>query len=324
MSSLLHSENHTTAVLLHEVIYFAYSIAGYEIEMDPYLLNLFLHLSDSLHFGRTSRVCNISPSGLSRAIKRLEQEVGQELFDRDRRHVKLTSGGALFREYAVGVLEKWSELKNALQEQKDVLSGEISLFCSVTASYSLLSDILGVFRRQYPLMHIRLLTGDEASAIPAVINGDVDVSIAARPDNLPDNLEFAALTKTSLVFIASGGELSISAPENDNQWSQVPMVLPERNLARVRVNEWFDAKGLEPMLYAQVEGNEAIIGLVSLGYGIGVVPKLVLESSPLRSRVRILNVLPELPPYIVGLCMAQQGLHSPGVRALWQLFAEDS
>ena len=47
--------------------------------MDQYSLKMFLELADSLHFGRTSRKCNVSPSVLSRTIQRLEEEVGDYL-----------------------------------------------------------------------------------------------------------------------------------------------------------------------------------------------------------------------------------------------------
>jgi len=61
--------------------------------MDYGALHLFLHLSRTLHFGKTSRECHLSPSALSRTIQRLEGEVGQALFERDQRSVSLTTAG---------------------------------------------------------------------------------------------------------------------------------------------------------------------------------------------------------------------------------------
>ena len=62
--------------------------------MDYDALRLFLHLSRTLHFGRTSRECHISPSALSRSIQRLEAELDSVLFERDQRKVELTAAGA--------------------------------------------------------------------------------------------------------------------------------------------------------------------------------------------------------------------------------------
>ena len=63
-------------------------------------LRLFLHLSRSLHFGRTSQECHVSASALSRAIQRLERNVSQQLFDRDNRSVDLTRAGARLQQFA--------------------------------------------------------------------------------------------------------------------------------------------------------------------------------------------------------------------------------
>ncbi|MCI5223533.1 MAG: LysR family transcriptional regulator, partial [Candidatus Electrothrix sp. AR4] len=61
--------------------------------MDIELLKIFRHLSASLHFGRTSRAYNISPSGMTRTVQRLEAELGEQLFIRDNRSVSLTRAG---------------------------------------------------------------------------------------------------------------------------------------------------------------------------------------------------------------------------------------
>jgi Mn-dependent DtxR family transcriptional regulator len=68
--------------------------------MDYDTLRLFLHLSRTLHFLRTSRACHVSPSALSRAVQRLERETGWPLFERDRRSVRLTPEGARFAAHA--------------------------------------------------------------------------------------------------------------------------------------------------------------------------------------------------------------------------------
>ena len=73
--------------------------------MDYDGLRMFLELSRSLHFLRASRACHVSPSTLSRAVQRLEQETGAVLLERDRRSVRLTAEGGRFAEHARDTLE---------------------------------------------------------------------------------------------------------------------------------------------------------------------------------------------------------------------------
>ena len=95
------------------------------------------------------------------------------------------------------------------------------------------------------------------------------------------------------------------------------MILNERGLARERVDRWFRDKGLRTNIYAQVAGNEAIVSMVSLGFGIGVVPRIVLDNSPLAGKVRIVDAKPALAPYEVGLVTQEKKLSSPLIDAFW-------
>ena len=78
--------------------------------------------------------------------------------------VTLTREGRLFRDYATETLRGWDGLRQQLQQDRDTLRGELSLYCSVTASYSFLYDILSSFRQNYPRIEMKLHTGDPGSA----------------------------------------------------------------------------------------------------------------------------------------------------------------
>jgi LysR family positive regulator for ilvC len=290
--------------------------------MDHYTLNLFLTLAENLHFGRTSQLCNISRSALSRQIQRLEDEVGQKLFERDNRMVTLTPAGVRFVEYASQVSDMWKELKEEILEERSVLKGELSLYCSVTACYSILPEILTVFRRKYPEIHIKLKTGDASAAVTNVQEGRTDIAVAAKPDRLASSIAFKEITKTPLVFIIPAGDWAYSGISPEAlPWDSIPMILPERELARRRVDLWFRNQGIRPHVYAQVSGNEAILAMVNLGFGAGVIPELVFDKRPFEVDVMPIKVMPPLQPYSVGICVQQRRLISPLIKAFWESFS---
>ncbi len=146
--------------------------------MDSKSLQHFLMLADTLHFSRASAACHISPSTLSRTIKQLEDELGVSLFIRDNRSVSLTAEGRRLQTYAREILQQWQTLRSTLQADQQELQGELSMYCSVTASYSFLYEILSRFRQDYPRIEIKLHTGDPAEAIQRVQNGTEDIAIA--------------------------------------------------------------------------------------------------------------------------------------------------
>lgn len=282
--------------------------------MDLYELRIFLHVCRTLNLGKTGEECHISPSALSRLIQRLEDEAGDRLFTRGRRILGLSASGRKFRSFAQDVVDRWDGLKNEIQGED--LQGEISLYCSVTACYGILPDIIERFRARFPRVGLNLQTGSAADAIAAVKNYTADFSIAALPDLLPDDLLFKNLTNTPLVFIAAA-EGGLSQFPVSADLAVIPMILPDHGIARERVDQWFRDKGVKASVYAQVAGNEAIIAMVSLGCGVGVVPALVAENSPMRTKIKILDWRPGLRPYTVGLCARKSALDTKLNAAFW-------
>ncbi len=168
--------------------------------MDIRTLRQFTQLAETLHFGRASEACHVSPSALSRNIRMLEDEAGTVLFERDNRRVALTPAGGLFLDYARDALAQWDAVRSTLLEQADVLHGELSIYCSVTASYSFLFHLLSRFRSDHPAIEIKLHTGDPEHAMQRVQAGSEDIAIGARPDMLPATLAFRSIAETPLVF----------------------------------------------------------------------------------------------------------------------------
>ncbi|MRI31740.1 HTH-type transcriptional activator IlvY [Endozoicomonas sp. OPT23] len=286
--------------------------------MDTKSLHHFLSLAETLHFGRASAAAHVSPSTLSRSIQQLEEKLGVVLFERDNRTVSLTPEGQKFETYARETISQWATIRNELMAESTELKGEISVYCSVTASYSFLYEILNRFRQHYPKIEIKLHTGDPDSAIEHVMSGKEDVVVSARPEQMPSDLRFHSIGLSPLTFIAPAND-EISIPETNEDWAQTPMILSERGIGRQRVDSWFASKKITPRIYSQVAGNEAIVSMVSLGFGIGVVPQIVLDNSPLADRVRVLDVKPWLAAYDVGICVLEKKLKSPLIQAFWEL-----
>ncbi|EEF24237.1 HTH-type transcriptional regulator ilvY, putative, partial [Ricinus communis] len=164
-----------------------------------------------------------------------------------------------------------------------------------------------------------LHTGDQADAIEHVLSGQEDLSIAALPERLPKKLRAQTLLQSPLVFIAPAFPCAVAEMVSAAEvaWDRIPLILSERGLARHGAEQWYRQRGLKPNIYAQVSGHEAIVSMVGLGLGVGVVPELVVHSSPQREMVRSLDVQPELTPFSVGLCVLEQRLEDPLVKAFW-------
>jgi LysR family positive regulator for ilvC len=132
------------------------------------------------------------------------------------------------------------------------------------------------------------------------------------------------LLHTPLVFIAPASpcEVQRQVARRPPPWSELPIVLPASGLARASADRWFRRKRITPRIYSEVSGSEAILALVSLGCGVGIVPRIVMDKSPLRAEVRALEVEPDLGEFRVGVCTQRRNLRSPLIRAFWESMDE--
>lgn len=292
--------------------------------MDLRDLKLFLHLAESRHFGRSARAMHVSPSTLSRQIQRLEEDLGQPLFLRDNRTVTLTDAGEELRQFAQQTLLQYQQLRHTLGQHGPSLSGELRLFCSVTAAYSHLPPILDRFRAEHPLVEIKLTTGDAADAVDKVQGTEADIAIAGRPATLPASIGFMPLGLIPLILIAPALPCPVrsQATQPDPDWSQIPFILPDQGPARQRIDLWFRRQRIpNPQIYATVSGHEAIVSMVALGCGIALLPDVVLENSPepIRNRILELDNVEMVAPFELGICVQKKRLNEPLIDAFWSL-----
>ena len=282
---------------------------------------VFLHLADSLHFGRSAKALHMSPSAVTRAIQRLEEDLGQPLFQRSKRSVTLTRAGEIFRDHARGQVAALARLQEALATEAQTPTGELRIACTVTACHSVLPKLLARCRERYPGIHLQLSTSDAARCLQALEADEVDLAVVPEPDDPPAELRFVRLAHTDLSFIApaSDPELARRARLGGSHWKGLPVILPRRGLERQRIDKWLEQHAARPDIYAEVDGNEAILALVALGCGVGIVPELVRKDSPLRGRIEPVEV--KRPPrgYHVSLCAKERTLARRTAAALWDL-----
>ncbi|HVZ33364.1 MAG TPA: HTH-type transcriptional activator IlvY [Polyangiaceae bacterium] len=284
-------------------------------------LSIFLHLAESLHFARSAKAAGMSPSALTRFIQRLEEELGQPLFQRTRRSVALTRAGEIFRDHARAQLAGHARLMEALAAEKQAPTGELRIACTVTACHSVLPKLFARCRSRFPGIHLQLSTSDAARCMQGLENDEVDLAVVPEPDQPANELRFVRLAHTDLSFIAPSSDAALArrAQLGGNHWNGLPVILPRRGLDRERIDAWLEEQNAEPEVYAEVDGNEAILAMVALGCGVGIVPELVRKDSPLRGRIELVEVRRPPRGYYVSLCAKNRTLSRRTAAALWEL-----
>lgn len=289
--------------------------------MDFNDLNLFIQLAQTQNFSKTAVQHHMSPSTLSRQIQRMEEELGQPLFLRNNRQVVLTEVGLQFLQFAQQNWQQWYQFKQQVRTNSEELSGELKLFCSVTAAYSHLPQVLEKFRVRYPKVEIQLTTGNAAMAVQLVQSQQADLALAGRPLNFPNTLAFHHIDDISLSFIAPRVACSATQllQQDPIDWQQMPFILPVDGMARQRFEQWAREKKIKhPKIYATVAGHEGIIPMVALGCGLALLPDVVIKNSPMNTQVSSLHLDLPIAPFELGVCVQKQRLELPLIKAFWQ------
>ena len=295
--------------------------------MDIKSLDTFLELSKRLHFAQTAHALHMTPSALSRSIQRIEDELKIKLFHRDNRSVKLTQAGLEFASFARQTLSDYYRMQQSLhrlRESHDKVTGELTLFCTVTAAHVYVPNLLNTFRRRYPNADIKLITGDASQGIKLVKSGSVDFAFAADIETLGSSLLFLPVEDVTCSLIAptSAASFTDQLELDEIPWQTIPFVMPESGPLHKAMQEWFAQMNIKPTVYGRVTGHEAIVSMTSLGCGLSIIPDPVLELSPLKHTVRAIQ--PPIPPPTLklGIIALQKEIEQPIMAAFWSLCQE--
>jgi LysR family transcriptional regulator, positive regulator for ilvC len=266
-------------------------------------LSFVVAAADSQNLGSVARSRHVSQSTVSRSVQRIEAALGQPLFVREGRSIVLAADAFRLVDGIRDVVDRWNELVGEASQRPDA---SLSIYCTVTASQTIVPELLSSFRRLHPLVSLRLQTGPASAAIDAVLDGTVDAAIAPLPKGLPKALWAAEVATTSLIAVCS---------PDIRMWADQRIILPRQGLTRELAERWC-RRSLPSFEVQETESHEEVVALAALGSGIGIVPRLVVETSALRQRLRELAPPKRLPMMRLGLVVRARDLGLPGVAAL--------
>ena len=192
-------------------------------------LKEFLYLSEELNFSETARHFYINQSALSRHIADLENELGVELFLRNRKSVRLTSAGKALVERAQVLVEEHDSILHDFKKMQDEVNSHISIGYLQGAASSFLPVAVRLFKREYPSTALTARSMQPDQILDKLKSDDIDIGITMRANDASLSLfesyklyddEFSLMVSSSHPFAASDSILSsnvtgtLMVPEN--------------------------------------------------------------------------------------------------------------
>ena len=242
-------------------------------------LRYFVRVASELHFGRAAIQLGISQPPLSQQIRLLETELGVQLFERSSRRVRLTVPGQLFLEEAKATLERADHAVTVTRRAASGELGELTIGLSASALFvPIVADALTAFRERYPDVHLDLTERSVAVQREGVTAGTLDIGLvrSGRRLVLPPGVTATALAIDRMfVAMPAGHRLAYSDDVIDvADLADEPMVHYPYDSEGFQqdLHRLFGSAGLRPRIRQEAHEMSTLLGLVSAGLGITVLP----------------------------------------------------
>lgn len=242
-------------------------------------------------FSAAARALELTQSSVSQGIAALEGDVGQPLFDRSSRKLRLTEAGRALERHARGVLDALDQTRAALQQLDDAVTGTLALGATDTLATHLLPPVFAAFRRAHPQVELHLDNRTSPAIAEKVASRELDLGVVSLP--LPrGSAAVQALTQVPLmeqrdvVIVPRGHALAGRSKLRLQDVAKFPLVLLDRTTAsRAWLERHFAVEKLSPRVAMEMSSLEVLKRLVELDFGISVVPELAVQSEVTAKRI---------------------------------------
>ena len=267
------------------------------------LYKVFKEVAEAGNITAAAQALYISQSAVSQSIKQLESDLQTRLFARTSRGVTLTADGKLLYEYvrsAIGLLET-GEAK--LSQTRELQMGQLTIGASDTVTSQFLLPYLDSFHRQYPAIHIQIVSGRSHKVLGLLQSGKVDIAFASTPGE--GSFETVPCFATHSIFVAS--------PEYPCDFSHIytlseiadfPLILLERKASsRLYLEKYFLQNGLRLNPEIELGARSLLVDLAAIGFGVAGVTEEFVRKDLESGRLRKLETSFEIPPRSVDMCI---------------------
>jgi DNA-binding transcriptional LysR family regulator len=238
-------------------------------------IKYFLELADELHFWKTSEKVFITQSALSRQIKSLENELGIQLFERDKRNVKLTAAGEFLKTEFVKIL---TDFESVTRHAKQIAAGEIGIIrlghpASIT--FSVLPQILNGLAEKHPEILVQMFEVDAIDVDSSLLTHRIDIAFNRELPKAKELDSKMLMTENFALVVPVSHPINqvpkINLSELKDEWFVLPS-LAGKSEHSAQLRAIFAAAGFAPRVRFESDFGATLLGLVAKGLGISVMP----------------------------------------------------
>ncbi|CCP01075.1 Uncharacterized HTH-type transcriptional regulator yusT (plasmid) [Erwinia amylovora Ea644] len=257
------------------------------------------------------------PSNISTRLKQLEEELGCELFRREKLRLYITDNGRTFLAYSQRILALSEEAKQSVSGQRP--DGIFTLGAIESTAAVRLPPLIARYHQSWPQVGLDLSTGPSGDMVDGVLAGRYSAAFVDGPPKHP-RLEGIPVFAEELVLITALNHPPVSAA---SAVSGSTIYAFRENCSYRRLFEnWFARTHAVPGKIFEMESYHGILACVSAGAGLALIPASMLESMPGRDSVKAWPLSEAMGQIAIWLVW-RKGTRSANLQAMKTLLTED-
>jgi len=286
-------------------------------------IEAFVQVAQHRSFSKAADALFLTQPSVTARIQSLERDLGEALFERNGRGVRLTEMGATFLPFARRALKALQDGRDALEGMRNLDIGTLKLGSALTVSTYVLPKILKRYCSTYPGVEVSVHTGRSEQVLQMVLNDDVHCALERTVHHT--EIVTVPLYEDDLVLVAAPEHrFARNGAAKIEEVGREPLILFDRGSSYNQLIQGvFRQHGIVPHTLMELDTIEATKKMVEEGLGIALVPKVSTEREVDQGRLRIVSVTDAvLPRRQIALIFRKNRKHTRAVHAFLALLSE--
>ncbi|MFC3884919.1 LysR family transcriptional regulator [Bacillus songklensis] len=284
--------------------------------MDIRDLRHFMEVANQKNFTKASSTIHLSQPALSKAVKRLEEELKVELFDRSTRMLELTDAGKIVYNQGVKVFNTLSDLTALLDDLMNLPTGEIKIGIPPLIGTLFFPFIAKEFHKHYPKVALELVEHGAKQIIATVEEGKVDLGIIVLPADEKKFTVYPFIKEEFVFYTHTSHHLAHRESVSLNELQDEKFILFSNSFTlHDRIIQECRNAGFDPTISYKSSQWDLIIELVAAELGITILPKSIFNKLN-HANIKTIPLVNPTPMWELGIITKKDGYNSFAVRKL--------
>ena len=266
----------------------------------------------------------ISQPAITYQIKKLEEQLGINLFIRTKQGVILTDEGKILFDYVKNGIESITNGINALSNLKNLDSGIIRIGASTTVCRHIVMPYLEKFHTLYPKIEIQIVNNLTDNLLKELRNGNLDILFLNMPMEENKDLKIIPLTDVQDIFVGNkkyynltNGKLKL---EDLHSFPLIFQTLPSNT--RKYLNTYLKNNNIYLKPQLEVVSYNLIMDLVKAGFGIGYATKEFIKTELKNKALYEIEITPKIPKRFIGIAIMNKKIPNYSVEKLIEMMTK--